>query len=68
SFPGTVIPRLADGLIKLYAWNMTQYSTILVLDADVMIIGWQKHHFLSHNASQELRLTFDFNRLSRRSI
>ncbi|CAF1048349.1 unnamed protein product [Adineta steineri] len=39
SFPGTVIPRLADGLIKLYAWNMTQYSTILVLDADVMIIG-----------------------------
>ncbi|CAF1348843.1 unnamed protein product [Adineta steineri] len=39
SFPGKVLPQLVDGLVKLYAWNMTQYDAIVTLDADTMIVG-----------------------------
>ncbi|CAF3297375.1 unnamed protein product, partial [Rotaria sp. Silwood2] len=38
-FPGTVKPRLVDGLIKLYAWNLTQYKMIATFDADAVVIG-----------------------------
>lgn len=39
SFPSRVTPRLVDGLVKLYAWNMTQYTTIATLDSDTMLLG-----------------------------
>ncbi|CAF3971253.1 unnamed protein product, partial [Adineta steineri] len=39
SYPGKVNPQLVDGLVKLHAWNMTQYDIILTLDADAMIVG-----------------------------
>ena len=38
SFPDKVQARLADGLVKLYAWKLTQYNIIAVLDADTMLI------------------------------
>ena len=39
SFPGKVIPRLKDGLVKLHAWNLIQYRIVATLDADIMLTG-----------------------------
>jgi hypothetical protein len=38
-FPDKVHPRLVDGLVKLYAWKLTQYDIIATLDADTMLTG-----------------------------
>jgi hypothetical protein len=38
-FPDKVRPRLVDGLVKFYAWKLTQYDIIATLDADTVLTG-----------------------------
>ncbi|CAF1077003.1 unnamed protein product [Adineta ricciae] len=56
SFPGTVIPRLIDGLLKLHVWSMTQYARIAVLDADAIVTGSIEEPFKFMRSNMDIPL------------
>ena len=55
-YPGKVHPQLINGLLKLYAWNMTQYDIIATLDADSMIVHSIEEPFQQMRTNSDIQM------------
>lgn len=54
--PGRVIERYTHTLLKLHAWNMTEYDAIAIIDADAMLIGSIEEPFRFLRANENISL------------